>query len=80
MIFWIVSIQTICYFIQNKGLVDKIFLTEVLNDVRIPTYYKPYIQSLLDDQKIEETFCKNEINIPLKTYTIQDVFDAASSN
>ena len=73
------SIQTICYFMQNRGLVDKLFLTQVLNDVRIPSYYKPYIQSLLDDRQIEETFCKKEINIPLKTYTIQDVFDATAS-
>ncbi len=74
------SIQTVCYFIQNRGLVDKSFLTNFIKDSRIPSYYKPYIQLLLDETPIEETFCKKEINIPLKTYTIQDVFDAAASN
>lgn len=73
------SIQTICYFIQNRGLVDKSYLSNFIKVPFVPTYYLPFIQTLLDDTPIKETYCKSEINIPLKTYSIQDVFDAASN-
>jgi hypothetical protein len=71
------SIQTIAYFIQNRQLTDKEYLREFLKGENVPAYYKPYIEDLINDRPIAETFCKKEINIPAKTYTMADVRRAA---
>lgn len=71
------SLQTIAYFIQNRNLVDKTLFESVLNSPITPEYYKPFLRNLLDGVKIDETFCKETINIPQKTYTIRDVYAAS---
>lgn len=71
------SLQTICYFIQNRNLVDKKLFESVVNSPLTPEYYKPFLKKLIDGVHIEETFCKETINIPQKTYKIQDVYAAA---
>ncbi len=71
------SIQTICYFIQNRQLVDAEMLNEVINNTITPSYYKPFLNDLISGNTIPETFCKETINIPQKTYMLADVFEAA---
>lgn len=71
------SFQTICYFIQNRGLVDKSFLEKIHDSKQTPSYYLPFLQALLNDEKIQETYCKATINIPQKTYTLKDVMNAS---
>lgn len=71
------SFQTISYFIQNRKIVDSTYLTQVLNNSNTPEYYKPFLKALINGQTIEETFCKESINIPQKTYMIADVLEAS---
>jgi len=71
------SIQTICYFIQNRQLVDAEILNEAINNTITPSYYKPFLNDLISGNTIPETFCKETINIPQKTYMLADVFEAA---
>lgn len=72
------SMQTVFYFVQNRGLADPEFLTEVLNQSSTPAYYKPFLLSILENKQIEQTYCKEHINIPSSTYVIADVYRAAS--
>lgn len=71
------SIQTVCRFIQEKGILDVAYLQEVINRPQTPAYYKPWLQKLIDGVVIPETFAKTEINIPMKSYTREDVMRAA---
>lgn len=74
------SIQTVCRFILEKGLVDTDYLSEVLNRAQTPEYYKPWLNRLINGEEIPETFAKEEINIPIKKYYREDVLKAASAN
>ncbi len=71
------SIQTVCRFIQEKGILDADYLQEVVNRPQTPEYYKPWLQKLIQGEVIPETFAKTEINIPMKSYTREDVMRAA---
>jgi hypothetical protein len=71
------SIQTVCRFIQEKGIADIQYLQEVLNRPQTPSYYKPWLQKMIQGEDIPETFAKTEINIPMKSYTREDVMRAA---
>lgn len=71
------SLQTICYFLQQRNLIDRPLLESVLTSPITPEYYKPFLNKLLKGETIEETFCKDTINIPQKTYSIRDVYAAA---
>jgi hypothetical protein len=73
------SIQTIAYFIQNRALVDKDFLNQLKSRNILPKYYLPIVNMLLEDKAIPETYCKESINIPQKTYTLQDVLNASKA-
>jgi len=71
------SIQTVCRFIQEKGILDAAYLQEVVSRPQTPEYYKPWLQKLMQGEDIPETFAKTEINIPMKSYTRADVMRAA---
>lgn len=70
------SLQTIAYFMQKRNIIDKDFLKQMKQE-KIPSYYHPILEKLLNDTPIEETFCKEEINIPNKGYMLQDVMNAS---
>lgn len=71
------SMQTICRFIQEKGLIDIEFLKELAQRSNTPAYYKPWLEKLIVGEMIPETFAKTEINIPMKGYSREDVMRAA---
>jgi hypothetical protein len=71
------SFQTISYFLQQRQLVDKPLLTDMLNNPSTPDYYKSFLTDLINGKPIDETFCKDSINIPQKTYMMADVFEAS---
>lgn len=71
------SMQTVFYFIQNRNLIDEEYFQEILKRKYLPEYYKPFIKAILNGEKIEETYCKETINIPSKSYRMEDVFLAA---
>jgi hypothetical protein len=71
------SIQTICLFIQKRGLADKEYLHTLKSGNKLPDYYYKWLEMLLNDETIPETYCKSKINIPQKKYNMQDVLNAA---
>lgn len=71
------SLQTICVFMQRKGVVDKTYIKSLLDNNKLPAYYTPWFNKLLNDETIPDTWCKSEINIPQKRYNMQDVMSAA---
>jgi len=73
------SMQTVFYFIQKRAIADLSYLSEVLKRKNTPAYYKPFISALIKGEEIPETFCKETINIPAQTYSIQDVYKAAGN-
>lgn len=72
------SMQTVFYFVQNRGLTDHELLTEVINHPDTPAYYKPFILDVLENRPISETYCKDYINIPSSAYSIADVYKASA--
>lgn len=73
------SMQTVFYFLQNRGLIDKTYLQNLKLQNSLPSYYLPFIDQVLQDEKVEETFCKDTINIPAGTYTLNEVYTASNS-
>lgn len=72
------SMQLVFSFIQQAGLVDKAYLTDLLDRKATPNYYKPWIKMILNDELIPDVYHRDEINIPQKGYTIQDIFKASN--
>jgi len=70
------SMQTVFYFIQKRNLMDEDLFNKLKNDSTTPHYYLPFIDNILKGETIPETFCKETINIPQKTYNMQDVLNA----
>ncbi len=70
------SMQTVFYFLQQKGLIDNELLSRMKNNPGVPSYYLPFIEKALKNEMVEETYCKETINIPQGTYSRQDVFNA----
>ncbi|MDI1235308.1 MAG: hypothetical protein PSX81_13585 [bacterium] len=73
------SIQTVCIFMQRRGVVDKAFIESILSKKTLPAYYHKWLNMLLNDETIPDSFCKSEINIPQRKYNMQDVINAASA-
>lgn len=71
------SIQTVCKFIQEKGLVEPAYLQEVLQRKETPSYYKPWLEKLIKGEEIPATYAKNTLNIPSKGFKIAEVAKAA---
>ncbi len=67
------SIQTVFYFMQKMGFNEPSFLQQVRSDKNTPTYFHKWIDKLLANESIPETFAKNEINVPGKRITAEEV-------
>ncbi|MCC6818900.1 MAG: hypothetical protein IT245_08415 [Bacteroidia bacterium] len=74
------SFQTIAYFIQQRNIIDVNFFESLINSSLTPDYYKPFLLDLINGKPIQETFCKESINIPQKTYRIEDVYSATGQS
>jgi hypothetical protein len=70
------SMQTICIFIQRRGLVDIKFLESLLQKNSLPAYYHKWLRMLINEEQITDTYCKSEINIPQRKYNMADVLNA----
>jgi hypothetical protein len=70
------SMQTVFYFIQQRNLADLELLAKLKRQANTPSYYLPLIDQILNKQPIAETYCKETINIPQKTYQVKDVLAA----
>ncbi len=70
------SMQTVFYFIQQRNLGDIDLLSRMKTNPSTPSYYLPFIDKILNKESVEQTYCKETINIPGKTYHLQDVMNA----
>lgn len=74
------SMQLLFSFLQRAELVDKAYLKSRLEKPGLPEYYHKWIQMVLNNEPIPELFHRTEINIPQKTYTMDDIKKAASQD
>jgi hypothetical protein len=70
------SVQTIFAFIQRMGFNDKNFLQQLKTSKDVPIYYHKWIDMLLNEQPISDTFAKETINVPGGVIKIEDIFSA----
>jgi hypothetical protein len=71
------SIQTVFAFMQRMGFDDKDFLRSLKTAEDVPAYYHKWIDKLLNDEPIADTFAKNEINVPGGKMLVEDILNAA---
>jgi len=74
------SMQNVFIFIQRKGIADTNYLQELRNRPDTPAYYLPWIDMVLNGEQIPDTWHRDEINIPAKTYRAEDIYRAAGMN
>lgn len=74
------SMQLLFSFVQKAGLADKNYLKSRLETPGLPGYYKPWIEKILSDETIADLHHRTEINIPQKTYTLEDIFRASQQS
>ncbi|MBS3915739.1 MAG: hypothetical protein KG003_14690 [Bacteroidetes bacterium] len=73
------SMQLLFAFIQQADIADLVYMQQRLLKPGLPEYYKKWIQKILNQETIEPVFHQTEINIPQKTYTMEDILHAANS-
>lgn len=71
------SMQTVFHFIQQRNLTDKELFESMLTNPSTPIYYLDFLNDMMNGNPIPETYCKDEINIPGKTYKLADVLRAS---
>lgn len=67
------SVQTIFAFMQRMGFKDIEFLQQVRESSDTPNYYHKWIDKLINDEEIKDTYAKETINIPGGIMTIEDI-------
>lgn len=70
------SIQTVFYFMQKMNFNDFDFLKNMLTNPEVPNYYHKWINMFLEEKEIPATYAKDEINVPNKRITIEQVITA----
>ncbi len=71
------SIQTVFAFMQRMGFKDEAFLTALKNNRNVPTYYHKWIDMILREKAIPDTFAKEQINVPGGRIMVEDILKAA---
>jgi hypothetical protein len=67
------SIQTVFAFMQQMCFNDVEFLKSLKSNKDVPTYYHKWINMIINNAPIPETFAKEEINVPSGRITINDI-------
>ena len=65
--------QILFGFIQKGNYRDKEYLQKFAERSSTPPYFKYWVNKILNDEQVEEVFHRDEINIPQKNYTIEDI-------
>jgi len=73
------SIQTVFAFMQRMKAVDAEFLKSLKKSADVPLYYHKWIDMILNNETIPDTFAKATINIPGGIMTIEDILNAEKS-
>lgn len=71
------SAQMIFGFLQRCELIENEYFKSLLNNKDLPNYYKPWIEKLLNNELITDVYHRTEINIPQKTYYVEDIIEAS---
>jgi len=74
------SIQTVFAFMQRMGFDDREFLQSLLKSKDVPDYYHKWINMLLNNEPIPDTFAKESINIPGGIMKVSDIVSASNSS
>lgn len=74
------SMQLLFSFLQRAGIADKDYLKQRLEKPGLPEYYRKWIHMVLNDEPIPDVYHTTEINIPQKTYTLDDIVRAAAED
>jgi hypothetical protein len=69
------SIQTVFAFMQQMGFNDVDFLESLKSNRDVPSYYHKWINMIINNEPIPETFAKEEINVPSGRITIDDILN-----
>jgi hypothetical protein len=70
------SVQTLFAFMQRIGFDDYDFLKSLKVNNDVPKYYYKWIDMLLTNQPIPDTYAKEVINIPNGRMTVNDILNA----
>lgn len=70
------SVQTLFAFMQRMGFDDVEFLTSMKINKSVPIYYHKWIDMLLNNQTIPDTYAKEIINVPGGKITVDDILFA----
>lgn len=70
------SIQSVFAFIQRIGFNDKEFLKTLKTNVEVPKYYHKWIDMILNDESIPDTYAKEQINVPGGRILISEILKA----
>lgn len=73
------SIQTIFAFIQRMGLNDPDFFNSLKKSKDVPIYFHQWIDMLLANTAIPDTYAKETINIPGGKMMLEDIIQANKS-
>jgi hypothetical protein len=67
------SIQTVFAFIQRMGFKDMDFLHSLKKSADVPAYFHKWIDMLISNQPVPDTYAKETINIPGGIMTREDI-------
>lgn len=70
------SVQTLFAFMQRMGFRDLSFFSKIKLSVDTPKYYHKWIDSIVNEEEIEDTYAKEVINIPDGIMTIENILEA----
>ena len=70
------SVQTLFAFMQRMGFDDKEFLKSMKTNNEVPFYYYKWIEMLINNQSIPDTYAKETINVPGDRITVDDILFA----
>jgi hypothetical protein len=73
------SVQSVFAFIQRMGFTDAEFFGSMKRSADVPAYYHKWIDMILANEAIADTYAKEQINVPGGRMKVEDVLRAAGS-
>lgn len=70
------SVQTLFAFMQRMNFNDHSFLKGLKSNKDVPLYYHKWIDMILNNETIGDTYAKEQINIPGGRNTVEDIISA----
>lgn len=67
------SMQMLFSFLQKADLIDTTYFNELLQNPALPVNYRFWIEKVLSGEQIEEVYHRTELNIPQKSYMLEDI-------